>query len=154
MNIHGKSQKGFTLIELLVVIAIIGILSSVVLTSVNTVRSKGRDAAIKSDLNTVRSEMELYYVGGESYGTAAAFAEAVCETTGQPFEDVENINNAIADAETKSGEEATCAVGVNGATWAVSVPLTSSETSWCVNDIGAAGEGEATGGGLSAATCS
>lgn len=33
-------KRGFTLIELLVVIAIIGILSSVVLASVNTVRCK------------------------------------------------------------------------------------------------------------------
>ncbi len=55
--------KGFTLIELLVVIAIIGILSSVVLASLNTARNKGADAAIKSDIDSARAQAELYYDG-------------------------------------------------------------------------------------------
>ena len=45
-------KKGFTLIELLVVIAIIGILSSVVLASLNTARNKGSNAAVQSALSS------------------------------------------------------------------------------------------------------
>ena len=56
-----KLSRGFTLIELLVVIAIIGILSSVVLASLNTARGKGADAAAKSNIDNMRSQAELVY---------------------------------------------------------------------------------------------
>jgi prepilin-type N-terminal cleavage/methylation domain-containing protein len=55
------NTRGFTLIELLVVIAIIGILASVVLASLNSARDKGQTAAIKSSLNNMRAQAELYY---------------------------------------------------------------------------------------------
>ncbi len=53
-------SRGFTLIELLVVIAIIGLLSSVVLASLNTARSKARDARRASDMNQIKIALELY----------------------------------------------------------------------------------------------
>ena len=54
-------SRGFTLIELLVVIAIIGILSSIVLASLNSARQKGRDARRVSDLKQLQLALELYY---------------------------------------------------------------------------------------------
>ena len=63
-----KQNKGFTLIELLVVIAIIGILSAVVLASLNTARDRGADAAKQSNLNNIRAQAELYY-GGDGGGS-------------------------------------------------------------------------------------
>jgi len=62
-----NKQKGFTLIELLVVIAIIGILSSVVLASLNTARQKGRDARRISDVKQTQLALELYYDSNQTY---------------------------------------------------------------------------------------
>ncbi len=54
-------RTGFTLIELLVVIAIIGLLSSVILASLNTARSKANDAARISDVKSLETALEMYY---------------------------------------------------------------------------------------------
>ncbi|MCI5051349.1 MAG: type II secretion system GspH family protein [Candidatus Pacebacteria bacterium] len=52
-----KTKKGFTLIELLVVVAIIGVLASIVLSSLNEARTKARDARRKSDIDQIRKAM-------------------------------------------------------------------------------------------------
>lgn len=67
-----KYSRGFTLIELLVVIAIIGILSSVVLASLNSARKKGRDARRIADLKQLQLALELYYDSQQSYPATAA----------------------------------------------------------------------------------
>jgi prepilin-type N-terminal cleavage/methylation domain-containing protein len=67
---RGGHRSGFTLIELLVVIAIIGILSSVVLASLNSARQKGRDAKRISDVKQVQLALELYYDANQGYPVA------------------------------------------------------------------------------------
>lgn len=54
-------KRGFTLIELLVVIAIIGILSGVVLASLNTARLKARDAQRISDTRQIMLALEFFF---------------------------------------------------------------------------------------------
>jgi prepilin-type N-terminal cleavage/methylation domain-containing protein len=55
-----KNTKGFTLIELLVVISIIGLLTSVILVSLNTAREKARNARSISQLQQYQKAFEIY----------------------------------------------------------------------------------------------
>ena len=64
---YKKSEKGFTLIELLVVIAIIGILSSVVLASLNDARRKSRDARRVSDIKQLQLALEFFFDANRTY---------------------------------------------------------------------------------------
>ena len=68
-SLHLKANKGFTLIELLVVIAIIGMLSSVVLASLNSAREKARDAKRIADLREIEKALELYFDDNGEYPT-------------------------------------------------------------------------------------
>ena len=67
-----NEKKGFTLIELLVVIAIIGILSAVVLASLNSARAKARDAKRVSDVGQIQNALALYYDSNQHYPQAIA----------------------------------------------------------------------------------
>ncbi len=56
-----NKKMGFTLVELLVVISIIGLLASIVLTTVNSARGKARDARRISDFQEVRKALAFYF---------------------------------------------------------------------------------------------
>ncbi len=127
-----RLSRGFTLIELLVVIAIIGILSSVVLASLNTARGKGADAAAKSNLNNMRAQAEIVYDNDGNYANVCAD---------------DNIKKGMASA--ASAEGYTWATTQNNAvtascvsasgTWAAWVTLNKgagSPNTWCVDNTG------------------
>ncbi len=62
-----NKSRGFTLIELLVVIAIIGILSSIVLTNLNTARSKARDTKRVAEIRQIETALEMYHANNGRY---------------------------------------------------------------------------------------
>ncbi|MEI6660470.1 MAG: prepilin-type N-terminal cleavage/methylation domain-containing protein [bacterium] len=72
--LKSHQNRGFTLVELLVVISIISLLSSVVLSALNSARAKGRDARRKSDIHQIQLALELYYDANGSYPPSPAYA--------------------------------------------------------------------------------
>lgn len=110
---HKKTLvRGFTLIELLVVIAIIGVLSSVVLGSLNVARAKGQEANIKSNLKNMIPQAELAYDTPGNYSL-------VCTDS--------SINKMIASIATAGGT-AKCYPSQDNKRWAASAKLNSDRT--------------------------
>lgn len=54
-------SKAFTLIELLVVISVVGILSLVIITSLNSAKEKARDARRLQDIRQIQNALDMYY---------------------------------------------------------------------------------------------
>lgn len=62
-----RACKGFTLIELLVVISIIGILVAISIFGLAGARESSRDARRQSDLELIRSGLEIYKADCNAY---------------------------------------------------------------------------------------
>lgn len=53
---------GFTLVEILIVVIILGILAAIVIPQFTEASNDARNSALKSDLQTFRSQIELYKI--------------------------------------------------------------------------------------------
>jgi prepilin-type N-terminal cleavage/methylation domain-containing protein len=118
-------ERGFTLIELLVVIAIIGILSSVVLASLNTARNKGNNAKVKAQLSGARAAAEVFYDDNSTY-------TGLCTSGG-----TNPMTAYLTSANYPGSPTVTC--NTSATAYAMSVPLPVAEgtnTHWCIDSFG------------------
>lgn len=131
---QAATKRGFTLIELLVVIAIIGILSSVVLASLNTARSRGTDAKIQSEMRSIAVNAELYYDTNNSYSDTG---QNGCNAGMFSSENPTNIKQIVASLNSIAGGSLTCRA--NNIAYIAYRPLTStSGANFCIDSTGKA----------------
>ncbi len=146
-------SKGFTLIELLVVLAIIGILATVVLSTLSNARGKGADTAIKTNLANMRGEAAIFFNDtNQSYGTPFPLAACNATTAGTLFEDPTMARGITTAGNISNGTGMARGICASTATeWAASVPLKTNATkSWCVDSIGISRENT---GDITATNC-
>jgi len=142
------NKKGFTLIELLVVIGIIGILSSIVLVSLQTSRKKALDAAVKQELVQARTAIEIY---GASRNDIFAVTCPVCNTDGWSNCETSSTYEwyasdpsvaPIIESIRKKASIMKCAINNKKTLWVVAARLPSSpiialqQIWWCVDYFG------------------
>ncbi len=77
-----RNKKGFTLIELLVAMTIVAVLAGISLVSYQGARKSARDGKRKTDLEQIRSAMEMCRADTGSYpaGTLSSGDDITCDT--------------------------------------------------------------------------
>ncbi len=95
-----RNKSGFTLIELLVVIAIIGVLSSVVLQSLNSARTKARNAERLTSIDQINKAFELGATGGTNvlpFSNNTYACLGLAGLTGDVCTNTSSLNNTLSN---------------------------------------------------------
>src|SRR5437588_12205187 len=83
MNSYRKSRaSGFTLVEILIVVIILGILAAIVIPQFTNASQDARKSSLSSQLQTLRSQIELYKMQHkDTFPTATGLAAAAWDWT-------------------------------------------------------------------------
>ncbi len=106
-----NKESGFTIVELLIVIVIIGILAGLVITQFLGANQQARDSERKTDLNSLASQLEVYFAKSAGYPTLTNVNTAAWRT-GNQFNAGDN-GKALADPVSASSAALVAAVAPN-----------------------------------------
>lgn len=130
-------DRGFSLIELLISITIIGILTTIILTSISNSRARAYDSKIKQQLGSFRTAAELYFANNGRYNVEIGVPVASCDSG--VFNNFDAINGSpglyIADGNIPDFSQVVC--GATDTAYAVKATLYSGNGYWCVDYKGA-----------------
>jgi prepilin-type N-terminal cleavage/methylation domain-containing protein len=135
---HLMKNKGFTLIELLVVISIIALLSSIIVTSVTSARTKGQDNAVKAAMKQLAIQAETYRDTNPGFGTGSYGIVDISDCGQGVFNDtrINQMKTQILSA-AATGATLTCSTGASGRLWSIRISALKSGITWCIDNSGA-----------------
>ncbi len=80
-----KRNGGFTLVEILIVVVILGILAAIVIPQFTQASTEAREASLRSNLQSIRSQIELFKI--QHNDDAPVFANFVAQMKGRTDQD-------------------------------------------------------------------
>jgi len=90
-------RRGFTIVELIITITIMGILLTLAVVNVSSTQVKARDDERKSDIESIASNLESFYISGRDDSTNFARYPSIGVVGNQT-----TITNSLRDADIKS----------------------------------------------------